>query len=31
MEASGDITAIKDICKMFDLNIANVLKYKDAL
>ncbi|KAA0059352.1 hypothetical protein E5676_scaffold347G001710 [Cucumis melo var. makuwa] len=31
MEASGDITAIRDICKMFDLNIGNVLKYKDAL
>ncbi|XP_038896483.1 uncharacterized protein LOC120084733 isoform X2 [Benincasa hispida] len=31
MEASGDITAIKDICKMFDLNMTNVLKYKDTL
>ncbi|CAK9310545.1 unnamed protein product [Citrullus colocynthis] len=31
MEESGDITALKDICKMFDLNITNVLKYKDTL
>ncbi|XP_022147092.1 uncharacterized protein LOC111016104 isoform X2 [Momordica charantia] len=27
----GDTTAIKDICKIFDLNANNVLKYKDRM
>lgn len=32
MEGSGDITAIiKDICKIFDLNMNNILKYKDTM
>lgn len=32
MEGSGDITTtIKDICKIFDLNMNNVLKYKDKM